>query len=59
MTFLSIGHRESLSSYHESILDLTAAHTWSLKGFEVLPVLTSDNLVDEDIKIETEETAWP
>ena len=24
MTFLSVGHRESLSDYHESILDLTA-----------------------------------
>jgi vitamin B12/bleomycin/antimicrobial peptide transport system ATP-binding/permease protein len=31
MTFLSVGHRESLSGYHQSILDLTAAQTWSLK----------------------------
>ncbi len=31
MTFLSVGHRESLSDYHQSILDLTAAQTWSLK----------------------------
>ena len=23
MTFLSVGHRESLSNYHQSILDLT------------------------------------
>lgn len=30
MTFLSVGHRESLSDYHQSILDLTAAQTWSL-----------------------------
>jgi vitamin B12/bleomycin/antimicrobial peptide transport system ATP-binding/permease protein len=31
MTFLSVGHRESLSDYHQSILDLTATQTWSLK----------------------------
>ncbi len=31
ITFLSVGHRESLSDYHQSILDLTAAQTWSLK----------------------------
>jgi putative ATP-binding cassette transporter len=57
ITFLSIGHRESLSNYHESILDLTADHTWSLKASETLSILTSDNLVDEGIKVETEETA--
>jgi vitamin B12/bleomycin/antimicrobial peptide transport system ATP-binding/permease protein len=34
MTFLSVGHRESLSNYHQSILDLTAAQTWSLKSIE-------------------------
>ncbi len=48
MTFLSIGHRESLSNYHESILDLTADHTWSLKSSETL-----------SIEIEMEETAVP
>jgi vitamin B12/bleomycin/antimicrobial peptide transport system ATP-binding/permease protein len=32
MTFLSVGHRESLSDYHKSILDLTTAQTWSLKS---------------------------
>jgi vitamin B12/bleomycin/antimicrobial peptide transport system ATP-binding/permease protein len=31
MTFLSVGHRESLSDYHQSVLDLTTAQTWSLK----------------------------
>lgn len=51
ITFFSIGHRESLSNYHESILDLTADHTWSLKASETLSILTSDNLVDEGIKI--------
>lgn len=59
MTFLSIGHRESLSNYHQTILDLTADRTWSLKASEPLPVLISDNLVDEGRKIETEETAVP
>jgi vitamin B12/bleomycin/antimicrobial peptide transport system ATP-binding/permease protein len=31
ITFLSVGHRESLSHYHQSILDLTTQQTWSLK----------------------------
>jgi vitamin B12/bleomycin/antimicrobial peptide transport system ATP-binding/permease protein len=31
MTFLSVGHRESLSDYHRSILDLTETQNWSLK----------------------------
>jgi vitamin B12/bleomycin/antimicrobial peptide transport system ATP-binding/permease protein len=30
MTFLSIGHRENLSNYHQSILEFTAHQTWSL-----------------------------
>ncbi|WP_293348132.1 MULTISPECIES: hypothetical protein [unclassified Microcoleus] len=51
MTFLSIGHRESLSNYHQNILDLTADRTWSLKSSELLPVFIADNLVVEDIKI--------
>lgn len=38
MTFLSVGHRESLSNYHQSILDFTAHHTWSLKASETLPI---------------------
>jgi vitamin B12/bleomycin/antimicrobial peptide transport system ATP-binding/permease protein len=41
MTFLSVGHRESLSDYHQSILDLTAAQTWSLKSSK----LTENTLV--------------
>jgi vitamin B12/bleomycin/antimicrobial peptide transport system ATP-binding/permease protein len=36
MTFLSVGHRESLSDYHQSILDLAADRTWSLKASEAL-----------------------
>jgi vitamin B12/bleomycin/antimicrobial peptide transport system ATP-binding/permease protein len=44
MTFLSIGHRESLSNYHQSILDFTADRTWSLKASEDLFILSSDNL---------------
>jgi vitamin B12/bleomycin/antimicrobial peptide transport system ATP-binding/permease protein len=42
MTFLSVGHRESLSDYHHSILDLTAvdttagveSKTWALRDSE-------------------------
>jgi vitamin B12/bleomycin/antimicrobial peptide transport system ATP-binding/permease protein len=30
MTFLSVGHRESLSNYHQSILDLTPDKNWVL-----------------------------
>jgi vitamin B12/bleomycin/antimicrobial peptide transport system ATP-binding/permease protein len=30
MTYLSVGHRESLSDYHRSILDFTADRTWSV-----------------------------
>lgn len=30
MTFLSVGHRESLSDYHQSILDISTDRTWSL-----------------------------
>jgi vitamin B12/bleomycin/antimicrobial peptide transport system ATP-binding/permease protein len=37
MTFLSVGHRESPSNYHQSILDFTANQTWSLKASEALP----------------------
>ena len=37
ITFLSIGHRESLSEYHQSILDFTANQTWFLKASETLP----------------------
>jgi vitamin B12/bleomycin/antimicrobial peptide transport system ATP-binding/permease protein len=32
MTYLSVGHRESLSDYHNSTLDLTADRTWQLKS---------------------------
>jgi vitamin B12/bleomycin/antimicrobial peptide transport system ATP-binding/permease protein len=45
MTFLSVGHRESLSDYHQSILDLTAAQTWSLK----IVNSTISNLITKDI----------
>ena len=38
MTFLSVGHRESLSNYHQSILDFTANQTWTLKASETLPM---------------------
>jgi vitamin B12/bleomycin/antimicrobial peptide transport system ATP-binding/permease protein len=32
MTYLSVGHRESLSDYHTATLDLTADRTWQLKS---------------------------
>lgn len=38
MTFLSVGHRESLSNYHQSILEFTPNQTWSLKASEALPM---------------------
>jgi vitamin B12/bleomycin/antimicrobial peptide transport system ATP-binding/permease protein len=31
MTYLSVGHRESLSDYHESVLELAADSTWHLQ----------------------------
>jgi vitamin B12/bleomycin/antimicrobial peptide transport system ATP-binding/permease protein len=31
MTYLSVGHRESLSDYHQSILDFTSDRTWSIQ----------------------------
>jgi vitamin B12/bleomycin/antimicrobial peptide transport system ATP-binding/permease protein len=39
MTFLSVGHRESLSDYHQSILDISTDRTWSLKTSETSPIL--------------------
>ena len=30
MTFLSVGHRESLSDYHQSVLDIATDRSWSL-----------------------------
>jgi vitamin B12/bleomycin/antimicrobial peptide transport system ATP-binding/permease protein len=65
-TFLSVGHRKSLSNYHEvrgslivtrrglsdhSILDLTTDRTWSLKASEASPNLTSNNLLKGDVKV--------
>jgi vitamin B12/bleomycin/antimicrobial peptide transport system ATP-binding/permease protein len=38
MTFLSIGHRESLSNYHQSILEFTAQQTWSLTTAQVIAI---------------------
>jgi vitamin B12/bleomycin/antimicrobial peptide transport system ATP-binding/permease protein len=48
MTFLSVGHRESLSNYHQSTLDLTAVDaaaksaqkTWVLTAVDRLPLET-------------------
>jgi putative ATP-binding cassette transporter len=30
-TFLSVGHRSSLATYHQSLLELTQAKTWQIK----------------------------
>jgi vitamin B12/bleomycin/antimicrobial peptide transport system ATP-binding/permease protein len=43
MTFLSVGHRESLSDYHQSILDLTVTQTWSLKFSKLV-----ENTLEQD-----------
>ena len=48
MTFLSVGHRESLSDYHQSILDFTTDRTWSLNTSESTPILAANNLAKED-----------
>ncbi|WP_396136617.1 ABC transporter ATP-binding protein/permease [Chamaesiphon sp. VAR_48_metabat_403] len=37
MTFLSVGHRERLSDYHPSILELSADRSWSLSPQRSLP----------------------
>ena len=37
ITFLSVGHQDSLIEYHQSILDLTANQTWFLKASEAPP----------------------
>lgn len=44
MTFLSVGHRETLTEYHQYILDFSAAPTWFLKTSEAPPILASNNL---------------
>lgn len=41
MTFLSVGHRETLTEYHQYILDFSAAPTWLLKTSEAPPILGS------------------
>lgn len=48
MTFLSVGHRESLSDYHQSLLDFTTDRTWSLNTSESTPILAANNLAKED-----------
>jgi vitamin B12/bleomycin/antimicrobial peptide transport system ATP-binding/permease protein len=50
ITFLSVGHRESLSNYHQSILDFTDNQSWSLKASEASPILTANNLAEGGMK---------
>jgi hypothetical protein len=53
MTYLSVGHRESLSDYHQSILDFAADgdRTRALKTSEAKPILPPNNLAEEDVKV--------
>lgn len=44
MTFLSVGHRESLSNYHQSILDLTAVDTATKSPHKTWVLTTTDRL---------------
>jgi vitamin B12/bleomycin/antimicrobial peptide transport system ATP-binding/permease protein len=49
MTFLSVGHREILSNYHKSILDLKVDRTWSLTT-GANSILIANNPVEEELK---------
>jgi vitamin B12/bleomycin/antimicrobial peptide transport system ATP-binding/permease protein len=59
MIFLSVGHRESLSNYHKSVLDLTAIdmqsgegkRAWSLTASENMSILTENNLDEKDVQV--------
>ncbi len=51
MTFLSVGHRESLSNYHQSVLDFTSDRTWSLQTSENVANSAITNISSEDIKV--------
>ncbi|PSR16958.1 ABC transporter ATP-binding protein [filamentous cyanobacterium CCP3] len=37
-TFVSVGHRESLHNYHQTTLELSEDHTWTLKSPDLAPV---------------------
>lgn len=36
-SFISVGHRESLNQYHQTVLELAEDHTWTLRELEQLP----------------------
>jgi vitamin B12/bleomycin/antimicrobial peptide transport system ATP-binding/permease protein len=36
-SFISVGHRESLNQYHQTVLELAEDHTWTLREPEQLP----------------------
>ena len=42
MTFLSVGHRESLNNYHQSILDLTAVNATTKSAHRTWVITTAD-----------------
>jgi vitamin B12/bleomycin/antimicrobial peptide transport system ATP-binding/permease protein len=51
MTFLSVGHRESLNNYHQSILDLAVASEVSGNGNRNWSVKVSENITEENVKV--------
>ncbi len=59
MIFLSVGHRESLSNYHKSVLDLTAIdiqacdgnRAWSLTASANTPIFPDNNLDEKGVKV--------
>jgi vitamin B12/bleomycin/antimicrobial peptide transport system ATP-binding/permease protein len=50
MTYLSVGHRESLSNYHRSVLDFTSDRTWSLSAADPQSMVAVD-LTEQDLKV--------
>jgi vitamin B12/bleomycin/antimicrobial peptide transport system ATP-binding/permease protein len=50
MTYLSVGHRESLSNYHRSVLDFTSDRTWSLSATDPQSMGAVD-LTEQDLKV--------
>lgn len=50
MTYLSVGHRESLSNYHRSVLDFTSDRTWSLSTTDPHSMGAVDR-TEQDLKV--------
>ncbi len=41
--YISVGHRESLENYHQSLLRLAEDHTWEVKPLQPSPIFTQPN----------------